>query len=124
CYGVTATLVRSLGGTGWSNLFSQWEVYGIVVIAPIGFMLNQNAFQNGLLGSVAVATITVGDPVVSIAAGAAWLGENLAVGYGWTTAQAFSLLAVIAGILALAHRAQTVVARPRSDAAGRPLEQG
>jgi len=109
CYGVTATLVRSLTSAGWSGVLTRWELYAVIVIAPVGFMLNQNAFQNGIVGSVAVATITVGDPAVSVVAGAIWLGETLVVGPGWTTGQALALLAVIAGILVLAHRAQLVV---------------
>ncbi len=115
CYGVTAALVRSLTSAGWPGLFSRWELWAVVVVAPIGFLLNQNAFQNGILGSVAVATITVGDPVVSVAAGAVWLGETLAVGPGWTTGQVLSLLAVITGILLLAHRAQRVVDRAQQE---------
>ncbi|MDN5804976.1 MAG: DMT family transporter, partial [Microlunatus sp.] len=86
CYGVTAGLVRTLSLSGWGSLFQHWELYAIVVIAPLGFLLNQNAFQNGVLGSVAVSIITVGDPIVSITVGAIWLGETLAVGWGWTTA--------------------------------------
>ena len=111
CYGVTAGLIRSLSTTGWSHAFSQWELYAIIVVAPAGFLLNQNAFQNGVLGSVAVATITVGDPIVSVAVGAVWLSETLAVGWGWTTAQALALLAVIGGILLLTRRAQLVADR-------------
>lgn len=109
CYGVTATLVRSLTSSGWPELVTRWELYAVIVIAPVGFMLNQNAFQNGIVGSVAVATITVGDPAVSVVAGAVWLGETLAVGPGWSTGQAVALLAVVTGILVLAHRAQLVV---------------
>lgn len=111
CYGVTAGLIRSLSTGGWSHAFGQWELYAIVVIAPAGFLLNQNAFQNGLLGSVAVATITVGDPIVSVAVGVVWLEETLAVGWGWTTGQVLALLAVIGGILLLTRRAQIVAER-------------
>ena len=116
CYGVTAGLIRSLSTGGWGHAFSQWELYAIVVVAPAGFLLNQNAFQNGMLGSVAVATITVGDPIVSVAVGAVWLSETLAVGWGWTSAQALALLAVIGGILLLTRRAQLV-----ADRAGTPV---
>ncbi len=108
CYGVTAALVRTLTFVGFADLFTHWELYAIVVVAPMGFLLNQNAFQNGLLGSVAVSTITVGDPIVSIAVGAIWLGETLIVGPGWTTGQVISMLAVIGGILLLTRRAQLV----------------
>jgi drug/metabolite transporter (DMT)-like permease len=111
-YGVTAALVRSLvsGGIGW-DIFTHWELYAIAVIAPMGFLLNQNAFQNGMFGSVAVAIITVGDPVVSIGLGAIWLDESLAGGWASTLAEVLTLVAMAAGVLILAHRAQVLVER-------------
>lgn len=120
CYGVTAALVRSLTGSDWTALISQWQLYAVIVVAPIGFMLNQNAFQNGLLGSVAVATITVGDPVVSVLAGAIWLHETLAPGTAWAIGQTLSLVAVIGGILVLAHRAQVVADRAQQQRDAQP----
>jgi drug/metabolite transporter (DMT)-like permease len=108
CYGVTAGLVRTLTlGEVW-QLFQQWELYAIVVVAPLGFLLNQNAFQNGMLGAVAVAIITVGDPVISVAVGVVWLNEALRVGWLWTTAQVLALLVTVFGTLLLARRAQIV----------------
>lgn len=111
-YGVTAALVRSLvsGGIGWS-IFTQWELYAIAVVAPMGFLLNQNAFQNGMFGSVAVAIITVGDPAVSVGLGVVWLDESLAGGWVWTLAQVLTLVAMAAGVLVLAHRAQVLAER-------------
>lgn len=123
CYGVTAALVRSLTGSSWTALLTQWELYAVIVVAPIGFMLNQNAFQNGLLGSVAVATITVGDPVVSVVAGAIWLHETLAPGAGWAAGQTLSLVTVITGILVLAHRAQMVADRAQQQRDAQPHPQ-
>lgn len=123
CYGVTAALVRSLTGSSWTALLTQWELYAVIVVAPIGFMLNQNAFQNGLLGSVAVATITVGDPIVSVVAGAIWLHETLAPGAGWVAGQTLSLVAVISGILVLAHRAQMVADRAQQQHDAQPHPQ-
>lgn len=111
-YGVTAGLVRSLltfADTGY--LWQRWEAYAVVVIAPLGFLFNQNAFQNGVFGSVAVATITVGDPAVSIAVGSVWLGESLAAGFWWTFGQVTSLMLMAGGVLLVARRAQLVVDR-------------
>lgn len=104
-YGVTAGLVRSVLISGGGRL-GEWQLYAIIVIAPVGFLLNQNAFQEGRVGAVAVATITVGDPAVSIGIGAAWLGESLASGPLWTFGQVATLLLMAAGVLLLAHRAQ------------------
>jgi drug/metabolite transporter (DMT)-like permease len=114
CYGVTASLVRSLVSTlDPATLLGQWQLYAVIVLGPAGFLLNQNAFQEGRVGSVAVAIITVGDPVVSIIAGAIWLGESLTAGPGLVAAQVISLLVMTGGITLLAHRAQTVGERIR-----------
>ncbi len=109
CYGVTAGLVRSLvvqGGVG--ELFSQWQLYAIIVVGPAGFLLNQNAFQEGTVGSLAVATITVGDPVASIAVGVAWLGETIHGGAWQTPVQVVALAVMAGGVVVLANRAQQI----------------
>src|SRR5699024_5353300 len=48
CYGVTAGLMRSLvapsaGGPIWTSIWTQWELYAVIVVGPAGFLLNQNA---------------------------------------------------------------------------------
>jgi drug/metabolite transporter (DMT)-like permease len=120
-YGVTAALVRSLvsGGIGL-DIFTHWELYAIAVVAPMGFLLNQNAFQNGMFGSVAVAIITVGDPAVSIGLGTVWLGESLASGWTWTLAQVLTLIGMAGGVLVLAHRAQVLAERGLQLESGKP----
>lgn len=115
CYGVTAGLVRSLVVSfDLPTLLGQWQLYVILVLGPAGFLLNQNAFQAGNVGSIAVATIIVGDPVVSILVGALWLGETLSKGAGSITLQVLSLLVMAAGIVLLARRSQAVGERLRT----------
>lgn len=116
CYGVTAGLVRSLVTTpDLATFFGQWQVYAIVVVGPAGFLLNQNAFQEGALGSVAVAIITVGDPIASIGVGVAWLGESIASGLWRTPMEVLALIVMAAGVWLLAGRAQQVADQMRSD---------
>ncbi len=110
CYGVTAGLMRSiLLAPDLPTLFSQWQLYAVIVVGPAGFLLNQNAFQEGRIGAVAVATINVGDPMVAIGVGAAWLGESLSSAAWQTTAEVLLLMLMAGGVLLLAHRAQQVV---------------
>ncbi|MGH3424150.1 MAG: DMT family transporter [Nocardioidaceae bacterium] len=121
CYGATAGLVRSLtsASLGW-GIFSHWELYAIAVLGPVGFLLNQDAYQSGMLGSVALTMITVGDPIVAIVIGITWLGESIAT--GWLVAGEVLALAVMAGgILILAHRAQHLAERMKA-AGARPAE--
>jgi drug/metabolite transporter (DMT)-like permease len=116
-YGVTAGLVRSLtSGATSGDLLGRWELYAVIVIGPAGFLLNQNAYQRGKLGSVALTTITVGDPIVAIGIGLAWLGESIAGGWS-TLGEILALAVMVAGIALLAHRAQRV-AEELQDAAG------
>jgi hypothetical protein len=89
-YGVTASLrALAIGGIGL-DLFKRWELHAIAAVAPVSFLLNQNAFQSGRFGSVAVATITIADPAVSIGLGVAWLGESLASGLWWTVGRSLA----------------------------------
>lgn len=109
CYGATAALVRSLLVTpDLQTLLAQWQLYAVIVLGPAGFLLNQNAFQAGRFGSVAVAITTVGDPVVAITVGALWLGESLAVGAFRLVADGLALLVTVAGIVLLNRRAEEV----------------
>ncbi len=108
CYGVTAALVRSLVDVstrqGW-HIWTQWELYALIVVGPAGFLLNQNAFQSGKLGSVALTITTVGDPIVSIGIGLAWLDESIATGWS-LLGEMVALLVMVGGIAVLAGRAQ------------------
>lgn len=116
-YGVTAGLVRSLVTLpvdGVGGFFSQWQVYAIIVAGPLGFLLNQNAFQEGVVGSLAVGIITIGDPMVSIGLGVAWFGDHLSGGAWAVTAQVVLLCLMAGGVAILTHRATLIAAAIRS----------
>ena len=119
CYGVTAGLVRELSSTANlsepGRILSQWQLYGVTLIGVAGFLLNQNAFQSGLIGALASAVITVGDPIVAIAFGATWLGEDIAGGPLVTALQAMMILLVAGGVLLLARRSQQVARETRQE---------
>ena len=113
-YGVTAALIRSLLATAsWSTLVTHWQLYAVIIVAPAGFLLNQNAFQVGSLGAVAVATITVGDPIVAIGAGVAWLGETLGGGPVTTIIEIFALMLMTVGVAVLTRRSQQIADKMR-----------
>ncbi len=123
CYGVTAGLVRSVVTSDVSTLLSQWQLYAVIVLGPAGFLLNQNAFQAGVVGSIAVTVITVGDPIVSIIVGALWLGESLSGGPWRITIEVLALLVMVAGIVLLARRSQEVGAHIRGESSDLPEAQ-
>jgi hypothetical protein len=122
CYGVIAALVRSLTSIqplSPGAVVHHWQLYAVVVVGPLGFLLNQNAFQEGRRGSVAVAVITVGDPLVSISLGTVWFGDSLRSG-AWPVLGEVAALAVMAGgIVLLTFRAQQVAEAVRSRSLGR-----
>jgi hypothetical protein len=108
-----------LGG-GLANLFTHWPIYAVAVIGPIGFVLNQNAFQAGTLLAPVLAIITVTDTIGDI--GLAWLllDEKLASGPAAIAGQAASLLVMTVGIVILAHRSPQ--AARGQDQAPRPAD--
>jgi hypothetical protein len=108
-----------LGG-GLANLFTHWPIYAVAVIGPIGFVLNQNAFQAGTLLAPVLAIITVTDTIGDI--GLAWLllDEKLASGPAAIAGEAASLLVMTVGIVILAHRSPQ--AARQQDQAPRPAD--
>nr|WP_240942584.1 DMT family transporter [Planosporangium thailandense] len=110
CYGVTASLVRSLqndAGGGPAGVFARWQLYALILLGPVGVLLNQNSYQAGRIGAPALTVITVTDPLVSLAAGVVWLGESIRTGVWYVTGEALALFAVTGGVLLLAWRASS-----------------
>jgi drug/metabolite transporter (DMT)-like permease len=111
CYGVTAALVRSLTSLGQhtqGDLLLDWQLWAVIVVGPAGFLLNQNAYQSGVVGSMALAVITVGDPLVSIGAGVVWLGERIHADSWSVFGEVIALTVMAVGVIMLARRAQQV----------------
>jgi drug/metabolite transporter (DMT)-like permease len=108
CYGVNAFLIKVVSfslGQGFSEPLKQWPLYALVIVGPLGFLLNQEAYQRGPLIAPALAVITAADPLVSIAIAALWLDEGIANGPWSLAAEMASLAVMITGIALLAHRA-------------------
>jgi drug/metabolite transporter (DMT)-like permease len=107
-FGVTAFLFKllaSAAGQGASALLRQWPLYAVIVVGPFGFLLNQSAFQAGVLISPVLSVITVTDPLVSIGIAHLWLNETIASTPLDVAGEVISLAVMAAGITALAHRA-------------------
>lgn len=95
-------------GGARTQIFQHWQPYAVILVGPAEFLLNQNAYQQGRLGSVSLAIITIGDPIVLIGIGVAWLGKG--IGHqGWSIAvEVLALAVMIVGVVLLAHRANEV----------------
>jgi len=112
CYGTAAFLVKLVVSDvsgGLAQLLSDWPIYALAVVGPVGFVLNQNAFQQGTLLSPVLAIITACDPVVSIALAYLWLNEKLSSSPPAIAGQLISLAVMITGIVVLAHHSPMVV---------------
>jgi drug/metabolite transporter (DMT)-like permease len=107
-FGVHALLLKVVPSTlpaGFADPLRQWPLYLMVIVTPIAFLLNQNAFQAGTLIAPALAIITTADPLVSMAAGIACLHEKIAATPVDLAAESLFLAVTICGITALAQRA-------------------
>lgn len=115
-FGVNAFLLKVVPDTlrlGFSEPWRQWPLYMLAVVAPAGFILNQNAFQAGTLIAPVLAVITTVDPLVSMALGRLLLNETIASSGPDIAAEAVALVVMTAGIVALAHRAPRLAAEDR-----------
>jgi drug/metabolite transporter (DMT)-like permease len=112
-YGVAAFLVKLVVSDvsgGLVALLTDWPIYALAVVGPLGFLLNENAFQQGTLIAPVLSIITVCDPLISIALAALWLNEKLNSTAAGIAGEVISLALMVAGIVIVAHRAPNVSA--------------
>lgn len=117
CYGVAAfsiKLVTSEFGAGPARVFTNWPIYMLAVTGPAGFILNQNAFQQGKFLAPVQAIITTADPVISIALAILWLDARLRGGPPAVFGEVASLLLMTAGIVITARHSPQVAATPET----------
>jgi drug/metabolite transporter (DMT)-like permease len=112
-YGVTAGVAKLAIGLfetqGIVALVTSWPLYAAAILGPMGFLLNQNAYQADRKMAPALAIITVTDPLVGIGVGVLWLGENLQSGLGPIIGQVLALAGLVYGVALLAHGAPQVL---------------
>ena len=113
-YGVAAfavKLVTSEFGGGPGQVFTHWPIYLVAVVGPAGYILNQDAFQQGRFLAPVQAIITTADPVISIGLGVVWLGVRLHSGPADVFGEVASLMLMVAGIVLTARHAPQVTGR-------------
>jgi hypothetical protein len=114
-FGVTVFLLKQITqtiGLGFSPPSQQWPLYAFIVAEPIGFLLNQNAFQESSLIAPVLAIRTVTDPLVAIGIGLVWLNERIASSPAAIAAEVAGLIIMAVGVVALAYRSPHVAAHP------------
>jgi hypothetical protein len=95
-------------------------IYVLAVVGPAGFILNQNAFQQGKLLAPVQAIITTGDPVISIGLGIVWLGVTLRSSPAAIAGEIGSLLLMTAGVVIIARYAPSGQKAQSSPGASHP----
>jgi len=128
-YGVTAAVAKVAIGRfqsgGVVEGVAHWSLWALVVLGPLGFLLNQNAFREGDWVSPPLAVITVTDPLVGIGIGVLWLDERIAGTPGRVVGEVLGLAAMALGVWLVAHRAPHLAPLPGgSDQEARAPSQG
>jgi predicted membrane protein len=120
CYGVAAfsvKLVTTEFGGGPARVFTNWPIYMLAITGPVGFILNQDAFQSGRFLAPVQAILTTTDPVISIGLSILWLGARLQSSPAAIAGVVVSLLVMTVGIVVTARSAPQVAAQvARSEA--------
>lgn len=112
-YGCAAGSAKVATGLVEANgipaLLTSWPLYALAVLGPLGFLLNQNAFQASPVLAPALAVITVTDPLVSIGVGVLWLNETLRGGTLVVIGQIAGLAVMVVGVWLLARGAHRLI---------------
>ena len=114
CYGTAAFLIKLITsefGGGAAQVFTNWPIYVFAVVGPAGFILNQNALQQGRFLAPVQAIISAADPVISVALGIGWLDVRLRSSPAAVVGEVGALLLMAAGIVITARHAPQVVGR-------------
>jgi magnesium transporter NIPA len=121
-YGTTAGLIKVITGEirsdGLLSIFAHPTLYVVCLIGPVGFLLSQQTFKQGMLIAPALAVISIVDPLVAITIGVSWLGERVATAPAALAGQAVGLAVLAAGMALLAQRG--VSFRRRAERAAGP----
>lgn len=107
-FGLTAALIKAVGGqlgSGVVSVFEGWPLYALLVIGPVGLLVNQVAFQAGPLAA-SLPAITAVDPVASVVLGLLLYDEQLHGRLFAAAAEALALTVLAVAVLRLARAEQ------------------
>lgn len=104
-YGAAAALAKTtshLLSNGVVAMLGHWQPWVLAVAGVVGMLVIQSAFQAGALDA-SLPTMTVVDPLVSIAIGALAFGESIATGVVASLVEVTALAVMAAGVFVLAR---------------------
>ena len=88
------------------------------MVGPVGYVLNQDAFQQGTFLAPVQAIITAANPVLSIALGIVWLDVRVRSSPAAIAGEVASLLLMIIGIVITSQSSPQVTGPAEAVAAG------
>jgi drug/metabolite transporter (DMT)-like permease len=113
CYGVSAFLIKLVTAEashgGFGHVLANWPIYALAIAGPVGFVLNQDAFQSGTFIAPVMAIITAADPLISIALAFFLLNEKLASSPAAIAGEIICLILMTAGIIEIARHSPQVI---------------
>jgi drug/metabolite transporter (DMT)-like permease len=113
CYGTAAFLIKLVvapTGAGLAGVLTDWPIYALAIVGPLGFLLNLDAFQQSALIAPVISIITVCDPLISVALASLWLHEKLSGSPAGVAGEVIALIVMSSGIIVVAHRSPRVAA--------------
>jgi drug/metabolite transporter (DMT)-like permease len=117
CYGTAAFLIKLVvapTGAGLAGVLTNWPIYALAIVGPLGFLLNLNAFQQSALIAPVISIITVCDPLISVALASLFLDEKLSSSPAGIAGEVIALIVMSSGIIVVAHRAPHLAATVRA----------
>lgn len=116
-FGATAALIKAVGeafGRDADAIFTSWPLYALLLIGPIGFAVNQVAFQAGPL-SGSLPAINAVDPLASIILGVLLYDEKLHGTPLTATGEAIALVLLALSVFRLARAEHCEPASPPAE---------
>ena len=122
CYGLSAFLIKLVTSEashgGLVHVLTNWPIYALAIAGPVGFVLNQDAFQSGTIIAPVMAIIVAADPLISILLAYVLLDEKLSSSPGAIAGETICLILMVAGIVEIArHSPRAIKHRDRAEAA-------
>jgi len=88
--------------SGLGRLLSSWQTYAVLVVAVIGILVAQSAFEAAPI-KASLPAMTIAEPLCGMAFGVGVFGEVLRLAPVWLALEAAGLLAMVIGVIMLAR---------------------
>jgi drug/metabolite transporter (DMT)-like permease len=107
---------------GWGNVFTNWDPYALLATGLIGLLLIQSSLHAGPI-TASQATLTIVDPVASVAIGIWLFGDRLRTG-GWRLpVEIVAIGIVVAGVIFLSRSPLVAGAKDESPTGDKLVRQ-